>query len=197
MQAQYYDPVIGRFYSNDPVDVVGHIAHGNPIHGFNRYTYANNNPYKYTDPTGTEGEDTYKSELEKPVLKELTMAVDIVVSIENSDGSTISTSTDGTTSDTGSINIDGSISFSSSKDKATGKTTGRVVLGKQLGPDGLNVTPSVSADSNGNLTGAVQLNVSKAGIAVQAQVPASGIVHNIKTIFSQARDALTTSPSGN
>ncbi|MEI5639977.1 MULTISPECIES: RHS repeat-associated core domain-containing protein [unclassified Pseudoalteromonas] len=52
MQARYYDPVIGRFYSNDPVDVIGHITRGNPVHGFNRYTYANNNPYKYVDPDG-------------------------------------------------------------------------------------------------------------------------------------------------
>ncbi|MFT5813257.1 MAG: hypothetical protein ACI9VT_001002 [Psychroserpens sp.] len=55
MQARYYDPVIGRFYSNDPVDVMGHITRGNPIHGFNRYTYANNNPYKYVDPDGKFG----------------------------------------------------------------------------------------------------------------------------------------------
>jgi uncharacterized protein RhaS with RHS repeats len=52
MQARYYDPVIGRFYSNDPVGALGHITRGNPVHGFNRYTYANNNPYKYTDPNG-------------------------------------------------------------------------------------------------------------------------------------------------
>ena len=55
MQARYYDPVIGRFYSNDPADVMEHIARGNPIHGFNRYTYANNNPYKYVDPDGEFG----------------------------------------------------------------------------------------------------------------------------------------------
>jgi RHS repeat-associated protein len=53
MQARYYDPMIGRFYSNDPVDALGHMQRGNSIaHGFNRYTYANNNPYKYTDPDG-------------------------------------------------------------------------------------------------------------------------------------------------
>ncbi|MFQ3189212.1 MAG: hypothetical protein ACI936_000336 [Paraglaciecola sp.] len=43
MQARYYDPVIGRFYSNDPIGY-------NNVHNFNRY--ANNNPYKFTDPTG-------------------------------------------------------------------------------------------------------------------------------------------------
>ena len=52
MQARYYDPVIGRFYSNDPVDYLGHAQRGNPVHGFGRYTYANNNPYKYVDPDG-------------------------------------------------------------------------------------------------------------------------------------------------
>ncbi|MBU2870413.1 RHS repeat-associated core domain-containing protein [Colwellia sp. E2M01] len=48
MQARYYDPVIGRFLSNDPV---GYIAE-NPVMSFNRYMYVNNNPYKYTDPDG-------------------------------------------------------------------------------------------------------------------------------------------------
>ncbi|MFT6734831.1 MAG: hypothetical protein ACJAS9_003033 [Polaribacter sp.] len=45
MQARYYDPVIGRFYSNDPLGF-------RDIHSFNRYAYANNNPYKYVDPDG-------------------------------------------------------------------------------------------------------------------------------------------------
>ena len=49
MQARYFDPVIGRFYSNDPIESLGH---DNIAHGFNRYAYANNNPYKYNDPTG-------------------------------------------------------------------------------------------------------------------------------------------------
>ena len=49
MQARYYDPVIGRFYSNDPVGTVGHLSQGS-IQGFNRYAYANYNPYKCTDP---------------------------------------------------------------------------------------------------------------------------------------------------
>ena len=45
MQARYYDPVIGRFYSNDPIGFRG-------VHSFSRYAYVNNNPYKFTDPTG-------------------------------------------------------------------------------------------------------------------------------------------------
>ena len=56
MQQRYYDPVIGRFYSNDPVDMLGHMQRGNsPANSFNRYAYANNNPYKYVDPDGEFG----------------------------------------------------------------------------------------------------------------------------------------------
>ena len=47
MQQRYYDPQIGRFLSVDPV-----TADGNTGSNFNRYWYANNNPYKFTDPDG-------------------------------------------------------------------------------------------------------------------------------------------------
>jgi RHS repeat-associated protein len=47
MQQRYYDPVVGRFYSNDPVG----FTSSNPMM-FNRYAYANNNPYRFVDPDG-------------------------------------------------------------------------------------------------------------------------------------------------
>lgn len=43
--------VDGWFYSNNPVGALGHIGRGN-VQGFNRYNYAYNNIYKYTDPDG-------------------------------------------------------------------------------------------------------------------------------------------------
>jgi RHS repeat-associated protein len=49
--ARYYEPSIGRFLGVDPI----HFDQKN-IHSFNRYAYANNNPYKYYDPTGEAGE---------------------------------------------------------------------------------------------------------------------------------------------
>jgi RHS repeat-associated protein len=52
MQARYYDPVIGRFYSNDPAGTLEHLGGAQGIQGFNRYAYAINNPYKYVDPEG-------------------------------------------------------------------------------------------------------------------------------------------------
>ncbi len=54
MGARYYDPVAGRFLQPDPV----HFVESN-VHSFNRYAYANNNPYRYKDPTGTVAESLW------------------------------------------------------------------------------------------------------------------------------------------
>jgi RHS repeat-associated protein len=45
--ARYYSPQLGRFMGIDPKAV----DPGDP-HSFNRYAYANNNPYKFVDPDG-------------------------------------------------------------------------------------------------------------------------------------------------
>jgi RHS repeat-associated protein len=47
MGARFYDPVIGRFISKDPVGF-----EEKNVHSFNRYAYANNNPFAYKDPNG-------------------------------------------------------------------------------------------------------------------------------------------------
>lgn len=47
MQQRYYDPQIGRFLSSDPV-----TAYAMPGSNFNRYWYANDNPYGFIDPDG-------------------------------------------------------------------------------------------------------------------------------------------------
>tara|TARA_Y100000296_G_C5135912_1_gene238179 strand:- start:567 stop:1253 length:687 start_codon:yes stop_codon:yes gene_type:complete len=62
MQARYYDPVIGRFYSNDPVGSVTHLSTANGIHGFNRYAYANNNPFSFIDPDGMQSKPSVNLE---------------------------------------------------------------------------------------------------------------------------------------
>ncbi|WP_148667899.1 RHS repeat-associated core domain-containing protein, partial [Mizugakiibacter sediminis] len=46
-QQRYYDPVLGRFLSADPV-----AANGGSGANFNRFRYADGNPYRYTDPDG-------------------------------------------------------------------------------------------------------------------------------------------------
>ena len=52
MRARFYDPVLGRFLSNDPVGFTSE----NPT-SFNRYAYANNSPYTYVDPDGRQAYD--------------------------------------------------------------------------------------------------------------------------------------------
>jgi RHS repeat-associated protein len=47
MQQRYFDPVAGRFLSIDPV-----VTDTNTGGSFNRYFYAQNNPYKFVDPDG-------------------------------------------------------------------------------------------------------------------------------------------------
>jgi len=47
MQARYYDPIVGRFMGVDPVG----FSTSRPVL-FNRFAYANNNPYKYVDGNG-------------------------------------------------------------------------------------------------------------------------------------------------
>lgn len=48
MQQRYCDPMIGQCLSVDPVTAYDK----GDIRFFNRYAYAFNNPYKFTDPDG-------------------------------------------------------------------------------------------------------------------------------------------------
>ena len=47
MNGRVYDPIIGRFLSADPF-----IQFPKSTQGLNRYTYVNNNPLSFTDPSG-------------------------------------------------------------------------------------------------------------------------------------------------
>ena len=47
MNARIYDPVIGRFLSPDAL-----IPNPGDLQSYNRYSYVNNNPLSFTDPTG-------------------------------------------------------------------------------------------------------------------------------------------------
>ena len=53
MQQRMYDPQLGKYDSVDPV-----TAYSSPAGAFNRYWYANNNPYRFTDPDGRQSCDT-------------------------------------------------------------------------------------------------------------------------------------------
>jgi RHS repeat-associated protein len=56
--ARYYDSLIGRFISADTI-----VPEPGGSQGFNRYAYVNNNPVRYTDPTGHFSEDVIQNYL--------------------------------------------------------------------------------------------------------------------------------------
>jgi hypothetical protein len=177
MQARYYDPVIGRFYSNDPV---GYTPE-NPVMSFNRYLYVNNNPYKYTDPTGmileVKGSDEFKKQTNAAIskisskdggaalvssLKDSTKTVTIV---ETSGGNSATATLPGATNGKGS---DSTIKFNPSK------TTGGV------DDKGSNVRPSFvglaheMGHSQSYVTGTHQLTDNSAeGYGASGSTPAS------------------------
>jgi RHS repeat-associated protein len=65
---RYYDPVVGRFISVDPVGVS--LSGEN----FNRYWYGNNNPFRFVDPTGRQSSpssDTLMGEEKDQFLHDL------------------------------------------------------------------------------------------------------------------------------
>ncbi|GAB3309988.1 RHS repeat domain-containing protein [Luteimonas notoginsengisoli] len=55
MQQRYYDPILGRFLSRDPVN-----ADASTGANFNAYWYANNNPYRFSDPDGRQSWEKIK-----------------------------------------------------------------------------------------------------------------------------------------
>ncbi|WP_411850305.1 RHS repeat-associated core domain-containing protein [Stenotrophomonas sp. LGBM10] len=54
MQQRYMDPQLGVFLSVDPV-----TGYDQPVGQFNRYRYANGNPYRFTDPDGRQAAERF------------------------------------------------------------------------------------------------------------------------------------------
>lgn len=67
MQQRYMDPQLGMFLSVDPV-----TAFEQPVGQFNRYRYANGNPYKFTDADGRQSlpRSVYETDWTKPETRQ-------------------------------------------------------------------------------------------------------------------------------
>ena len=74
MQQRYYDQSVGRFLSVDPV-----VADSGSGVNFNRYKYANNNPYVFTDPDGRLDFKTLGSSIKGEVAGALGVKVKISI----------------------------------------------------------------------------------------------------------------------
>ncbi|TGY33878.1 hypothetical protein E5352_10900 [Stenotrophomonas maltophilia] len=66
MQQRYMDPEIGGFLSVDPV-----TADADPSVQFNRFRYANSNPYRFKDPNGRQSISVVYANPSSPTLSEL------------------------------------------------------------------------------------------------------------------------------
>ena len=147
MQARYYDPVIGRFYSNDPKDAVSFLSE-EKIQGFNRYAYAANNPYKYVDPDGRDYRETYIS-LKVPFVGSVDIGT--VSFTPNAKGQGNTTSGLFVRFGTSASNVENGASKGAMKQEPTIKTKGAiagVTLGKGAGShtDANFDDPSASLD---------------------------------------------------
>jgi len=58
--ARLYDPAVGRFLSPDP-----YVQNSDFSQSYNRYSYAWNNPLRYTDPTGEKETYTWDPDLKE------------------------------------------------------------------------------------------------------------------------------------
>ena len=78
MNGRLYDPSLGRFLSADP-----NIQFVADLQSYNRYSYAGNNPLRYTDPTGyfwNELGHFFKSTFSNP-MTDFEMAMSLVVCV--------------------------------------------------------------------------------------------------------------------
>lgn len=70
-EARYYDPVIGRFVSVDPLGMNAEDLSLDTSHSFNLYAYALDNPLTYMDPAGLQPKkDTKKDSWEPAAWKD-------------------------------------------------------------------------------------------------------------------------------
>ncbi len=142
MQQRYYDPVIGRFYSNDPVGFTGEPD------TFNRYSYVANNPYKYTDPTG---EAKYKGDKSGIAVANLAARAVVAVTEKGSPINNVAQSVADTTqkliyNDSGYKKHGNAARQSQSGDVSRKPVDGQAALNNSV-PLGKNTTARVGVDT--------------------------------------------------
>lgn len=176
MQQRYYDPGIGRFLSVDPV-TADSVTGGN----FNRYWYANNNPYKFTDPDGR---------LADTILDVAFIAADVADIASNGFNSTNTTSLVGNVvgalipgaTGLGKLAVAGAAVIKGA-DKAVAATNraenvAKGIPASRLGPSGEPKRDIVKTSTLKESKDTARASVGKGGTTVKDQSPAKGGPHH-------------------
>jgi len=79
--ARHYDPVVGRFMG---IDSIGFTEDN--FRMFNRYAYANNNPFRFTDPDGNEAAEKTPGQLQLQEAHDLGNEIADVLSVTLDEG---------------------------------------------------------------------------------------------------------------
>ena len=157
MQARYYDPVIGRFLSSDPVG----FAEGG-IGYFNRYSYTFNDPINLVDPTGMyaspdheEGTRLMREQLETRNVTLKSTNADGSVTVQRMQVTTDGFAGNGQTSEYGTINLLPQASNGGAPAVVTGEMQDSLLNFSHVEGETVNVTSGIrSPEQNAAVGGA-------------------------------------------
>ena len=146
MNGRVYDPVVGRFLSPDPT-----IQVASDLQSHNRYSYATNNPLRYTDPTGYRPHHSTWADI-APFVDFLVYAGAIVVCVY-SDGAACGPAFEIAGAITAGINVSAAISSGVPWDQAV--TTGVIsfAVGYMFGALGGAIGQGLISGAGGQILG--------------------------------------------
>jgi RHS repeat-associated protein len=154
MKARYYSGFMGVFLAIDPVDV-------DPMTGgnFNRYAYANNNPFKYVDPDGRSATLAVQSFMAADVaVPEPTDAAwpkwvgygVVLAGAVAVDAAMQSESTEPASAEDKALSPEGNVGASASPDAGVAEVSTETIERPAAGSDGARSSISIERDENGD-----------------------------------------------
>lgn len=185
MQQRYYDPLLQRF---DSVDAVTALQAGQQH--FNRYAYAYNNPYKFTDPDGRCPQCAWGIPIG--------LGVNLVVQVAAGNGSFMERAANISWKQAAVAGIAGGLSGGVSAVASTATTTGGAVVANVIGNAGVGAIASqASAQVEGRTASAGEvlqgaaLSGGAAGLGAAIEAAPGAIARTASAGMSQTERTAT------